>query len=105
VKRAHKSGVTVLTEAVDGKQPEALSIPPLSSVEGRAAYDKPWFNGAHHGVARTVSAQADTNLNPSPQRDMRPMDGEGKCAMHIKVEVSQNRSNTSRLDTPACLES
>ena len=70
-------------------------------VEGRAAS----HGSAHHGIARTVSAQADTNLNPSPQRDMRPTDGEGKCAMHINVGVSQKRSNSARLETPACLES
>ena len=33
------------------------------------------------------------------------MDGEGKCAMHIRVALSQNRSNTLRRDAPACLES
>ena len=34
------------------------------------------------------------NLNPSPQRAILPMDGEGKWAMHIRVALSQKRADS-----------
>lgn len=43
--------------------------------------------------------------NASCQRTTRPVEGDGKCAVHIKVDVSQKRPNNSRLDLPACAES
>jgi hypothetical protein len=45
------------------------------------------------------------NSNASCQRTMRPTEGEGKCAVHIKVPLSQNRSKSSRRVSPACRES
>ena len=39
------------------------------------------------------------------QRTKRPAEGEGKCAVHIRVEVSQKRPNNSRRERPACAES
>ena len=41
-------------------------------------------------------------LKPSSQRAIRPMDGEGKCTVHNRVELSQKRSSILRLDSPAC---
>ena len=46
-----------------------------------------------------------TNLKPSPQRVMRPTDGEGKCAVHISVGVSTKRPNSSRRVWAPCLPS
>jgi hypothetical protein len=46
-----------------------------------------------------------TIRKPSPQRVMRPVEGEGKWAIHIRVGVSHTRENSSRRETPACLES
>jgi uncharacterized protein YndB with AHSA1/START domain len=39
------------------------------------------------------------------QRTERPVDGEGKCAVHMSVAVSQKRPNSSRRVSAACLES
>src|SRR5882762_4308296 len=48
---------------------------------------------------------ASIKSNASFQRTTRAVDGEGKCAVHISVDVSQKRPNNSRLETPACAES
>jgi hypothetical protein len=39
------------------------------------------------------------------QRTKRPREGEGKCAVHMMVELSQRLPNSSRRDRPACAES
>jgi hypothetical protein len=39
--------------------------------------------------------------NASRQRTTRAVYGDGKCAVHISVDVSQKRPNNSRLDTAA----
>jgi len=38
------------------------------------------------------------------QRTTRAVDGEGKCAVHIRVELSQKRPNNCRLDSQANAE-
>ena len=43
-------------------------------------------------------AQSALKSNASSQRTMRPLDGEGKCAVHTRVEVSQKRPNSLRDD-------
>jgi hypothetical protein len=48
---------------------------------------------------------ASMKSNASCQRTTRAVDGEGKCAVHISVDVSQKRPNNSRLDFPAWAES
>ena len=48
---------------------------------------------------------ASMKSNASFQRTTRPVDGEGKCAVHISVDVSQKRPNNSRRDFPASAES
>ena len=48
---------------------------------------------------------ASTKSNESFQRTTRAVEGEGKCAVHISVDVSQKRPNNWRRDTPAIAES
>lgn len=44
-------------------------------------------------------------LNPSSHRVSLPVDGAGKCAVQIRVGVSQKRSNMARRVRPAIAES
>src|SRR5207244_3842268 len=75
----------------------------------RAGYDLYWARDLitikPSAAESGTRAQLETNLKPSPQRVIRPVDGEGKCAMHISVDESQRRPNTFRRDSPACLGS
>ena len=57
------------------------------------------------GAARRRDAHSTLKSNASSQRTMRPLDGEGKCAVHMRVEVSQKRPNSSRRDSPDCFGS
>jgi len=57
------------------------------------------------GAARRGDAHSTLKSNASSRRTMRPLDGEGKCAVHMRVEVSQKRPNSSRRDTPDCFGS
>ena len=57
------------------------------------------------GIVITGGAHAFTKSNASCHWTIRPHDGEGKCAVHIRVEVSHMRPKSSRRETPACLES
>jgi hypothetical protein len=43
--------------------------------------------------------------NASFERTTRAVDGDGKCAVHMRVDVSQKRPNKSRRDAAACPES
>ena len=54
---------------------------------------------------RFLAAHAAAKSNASRQRTTRPVDGEGKCAVHMSVELSQKRPNSSRRDRPACAKS
>ena|SRR6266436_2706794 len=58
-----------------------------------------------HCLPSVVPAHAATKSNASRQRTTRPVEGEGKCAVHMRVEVSQKRPNSSRREAPACCES
>src|ERR1051325_1750455 len=45
-----------------------------------------------------------SNLKPPPQRLIWPEDGDGKCAVQTKVDVSHRQPNSLRRDSPACSE-
>jgi hypothetical protein len=53
---------------------------------------------------RGKDAYTGSNLKPSPQRLIRPEDGDGKCAVHTNVDVSHRQPNSLRRDSPACGE-
>ena len=56
------------------------------------------------GNSRRDEAYTGSNLKPSPQRFIRPEDGDGKCAVHTNVDVSHRQPNSLRRDSPACGE-
>ncbi len=56
------------------------------------------------GRRKPSTRYTDSNLNPSPQRFIRPEDGDGKCAVQINVDVSHRQLNSLRRDSPACGE-
>jgi hypothetical protein len=58
------------------------------------------FEGAGSGRIYTS-----TKSNASRHRTTRAVDGDGRCAVHMTVDVSQKRPNSFRLVSPACAES
>ena len=61
--------------------------------------------GAGRQNAPAIQPALGTKSKVSPRRTIRPVDGDGKCAVHISVEVSQTRSNSVRRVSAACLAS
>jgi hypothetical protein len=58
-----------------------------------------------HAPEMLTPIYASMKSNASFQRTTRAIEGEGKCAVHISVEVSQKRPNNFRRDSPASAES
>jgi hypothetical protein len=58
-----------------------------------------------HALEKLELIYASMKSKLSRQRTTRALEGEGKCAVHISVDVSQKRLNNSRLDFPASPES
>src|ERR1700730_3118764 len=77
---------------------QAARSAPSNSAVARLAWR------ADRGPIPHVLTDASMRSNESGQRTTRAVNGEGKCAVHISVDVSQKRPNNSRLDSPACFE-
>src|SRR4029078_7594000 len=58
-----------------------------------------------HALEKLRPNYTSIKSNASFQRTTRAVDGDGKCAVQISVDVSQKRPNNSRLDPPARGES
>ena len=99
----HRAGITHLSMRVSWPGMGQDDI--LAGIEllGRQVLPR----GAAPDLCRlgAASAHAAAKSKASRQRTTRPVDGEGKWAVHMSVEVSQKRPNSSRRDIPACLES
>jgi hypothetical protein len=93
-----------------------LAVPAAPSFSGDLAGKAPATSAASLEALLSTSpplsggidvgcCQAGLKSKASFQRTKRPREGEGKCAVHMMVELSQRRPNSSRRDCPACVES
>jgi hypothetical protein len=113
VRLAHPTPTVIARNVSCGSMRTQLSPERMSAVEGKERTSTRIWR-LHRERRRLPNKQASDRPKPiyasiksnaSCQRTTRAVEGEGKCAVHISVDVSQKRPNNSRLELPACAES
>jgi hypothetical protein len=89
-----------------GFMPPILSVSALAAQAGyRDNASREQRRDCRVTTGGNAVGQTEANPNPSPQRVIRPDDGDEKCAVQTSVDVSHRSPNNFRRDAPACGES